>query len=181
MTDRKISDEMLHAYADGEAGEATGEIEKELETCAQSRAEVESLRITGEYLREMVAQGVPEVEPLRALQSIRERIEQEEAKSVKSRWAAFWEGVFASPRQMVLGFACAAALGAVVAPAALWLMGTGGIDGQSTTDGQPQTASVVVESVEIEGNAKTVVFQPQGSNTAVIWIDAGEEIYEGEF
>ena len=181
MTDRKIPDEMLHAYADGEAGEATGEIEKELETCAQSRAEVESVRITGEYLRDMVTQGVPEVEPLRALQSIRERIEQEEAKSVKSRWATFWEGVFASPRQVALGFACAAALGAVVAPAALWLMGTGGIDGQSATDGQLQTASVVVESVEIEGNAKTVVFQPQGSNTAVIWIDAGEDIYEEEF
>ena len=181
MTDQKITDEMLHAYADGEAGEKTAEIEKALESCALSRAEVESVRITGEYLRDVVAQGVPEVEPLRALQSIRERIEQEEAKSVKSRWSAFWEGIFTSPRQMALGFACAAALGAVVAPAALWLMGSDGIGNHSATDGQPQTASVVVESVEIEGNAKTVVFQPQGSDTAVIWIDAGEEVYEEEF
>ena len=30
MSDRKFSDELLHAYADGEAGEATAEIEKEL-------------------------------------------------------------------------------------------------------------------------------------------------------
>ena len=82
---------------------------------------------------------------------------------------------------MAMGFACAAALGAVVAPAALWLMGSDGIGNQTATDGQPQTASVVVESVEIEGNAKTVVFQPQGSDTAVIWIDAGEEVYEEEF
>jgi anti-sigma factor RsiW len=181
MSDRKFSDELLHAYADGEAGEATAEIEQELLNCAQSQAEVDSVRITGEYLRDIVSQGVPEVEPLRALQSIRERIEQEEAKSAKSRWTSFWEGIFASPRQMALGFACAAALGAVVAPAALWLMGTDGIDNYTATDGQPQTASVVVESVEIEGNAKTVVFQPQGSDTAVIWIDAGEEVYEEEF
>ena len=181
MTDRKITDEMLHAYADGEAGEYTAEIERALESCALSRAEVESVRITGEYLRDVVAEGVPEVEPLRALQSIRERIEQEEASSMKSRWASFWEGIFTSPRQMVLGFACAAALGAVVAPAALWLMGSDGIGSHTATDGQPQTASVVVESVEIEGNAKTVVFQPQGSDTAVIWIDAGEEVYEEEF
>ncbi|SVE33716.1 uncharacterized protein METZ01_LOCUS486570, partial [marine metagenome] len=126
---------MLHAYADGEAGDAAEAIRKELESCAESRAEVESVRITGEYLRDMVSEGVPEVEPLRALQSIRARIEQEEAKSVKSRWAAFWDGVFASPRQMVLGFACAAALGAVVAPLALWWMGAGGIDGQTVADG----------------------------------------------
>ncbi len=138
------------------------------------------MHITGEYLRDIVTQGVPQVEPLRALQSIRERIEQEEAKSAKSRWTSFWEGIFTSPRQMALGFACAAALGAVVAPAALWLMSTDAIDTHTTTDGQPQTASVVVESVEIEGNAKTVVFQPQGSDTAVIWIDAGEEVYEEE-
>ena len=118
---------------------------------------------------------------VRALQSIRERIEQEEANSMKSKWTSFWENIFTSPRQMVLGFACAAALGAVVAPAALWLMGSDGIGNHAATDGQPQTASVVVESVEIEGNAKTVVFQPQGSDTAVIWIDAGEEVYEEEF
>jgi len=67
MTDQKIPDELLHAYADGEAGERTAEIEKALESCAQSRSEVESVRITGEYLRDVVSQGVPEVEPLRAL------------------------------------------------------------------------------------------------------------------
>ena len=181
MTDKRFSDEMLHAYADGEAGEAHDAIEQELAQCALSREEVESVRITGEYLRDMVSQGVPEVEPLRALQSIRARIEEAESRSAKSRWERFWQDFFASPKKIAMGLACAAALGAVVAPGALWLLSGDGIDGGAAVSGQPQTASVVVESVEIEGNAKTVVFQPQGSDTAVIWIDAGEEIYEEEF
>lgn len=181
MSDRKFSDEMLHSYADGEAGHEAHAIEQELNNCGESMAEVESVRITGEYLRDMVSDGVPQVEPLRALQSIRARIEEAESQSAKSKWAKYWDGFFSSPKKVVLGFAVAAAMGAVVAPAALWLLSAGGIDGETMANGQPQTASVVVESVEIEGNAKTVVFQPQDSDTAVIWIDVGEDVYEEEF
>jgi len=181
MDEETFSDEKLHAWVDGEAGLQSDAIAREVAASPESRAEVESVRITGEYLREIV-QEVGEVEPLVALQKIRQRIdeaEEVERTGLTGRVAVLWHDAWASRRKALIGLAFAAALGALVAPGVLWLLGTDtrGIDAPPVG----QSASVIVESVEIEGSARTVLFQPQGSNTAVIWIDTDEDVYEEKF
>jgi len=180
MDEGKFSDEKLHAWVDGEAGLESDAVAREVDACARSQAEVKSVRITGEYLRESV-QAVGEVEPLVALQNIRERIERAEAleqAGVRGKATLFWRDLWVSKRRALTGLACAAALGALVAPGALWLLSGEQPARQRVV---AQSASVIVESVEIEGSAKTVLFQPQGSDTAVIWIDTDEDVYEEKF
>jgi len=181
MDEGRFSEEKLHAWVDGETGLESQAIAREVATCAQSQAEVESVRITGEYLRESV-RAVGEVEPLVALQKIRQRIDQAdemEKSGLQGRLTVAWRDLWVSKRRALTGLACAAALGALVAPGAMWMIGE---HQRSERDaGVSQSASVIVESVEIEGSAKTVLFQPQGSDTAVIWIDTDEDVYEEKF
>ena len=181
MDEGRFPDEKLHAWVDGETGLESQAIARELETCSQSREEVESVRITGEYLRESV-RAVGDVEPLVALQKIRQRIEQAdelEKSGMQGRLTLAWRDLWVSKRRALTGLAFAAALGALVAPGAMWMMGDR--ERSERDAGLGQSASVIVESVEIEGSAKTVLFQPQGSDTAVIWIDTDEDVYEEKF
>lgn len=181
MDEGKFSDKQLHAWLDGETGLESEAIAREVEACPSSRAEVESVRITGEYLRESV-KAVGDVEPLAALQKIRQRIDEAnevEQAGLGGRLTMFWRDVWVSKRRAVTGLALAAALGALVAPGAMWILGA--YEQQDRGAELGQSASVIVESVEIEGSAKTVLFQPQGSNTAVIWIDTDEDVYEEKF
>ena len=181
MDEGRFSDEKLHAWVDGETGLESEAIASEVNRCARSRLEVESVRITGEYLRESV-QHVGEVEPLVALQNIRKRIEEADAiekAGIRGRLTLAWRDLWVSKRRALTGLACAAALGALVAPGAMWMLGD--FERPERDVGIAQSASVIVESVEIEGSAKTVLFQPQGSDTAVIWIDTDEDVYEEKF
>ena len=181
MDERKFSDKNLHAWVDGELEQESDLIAREVSQCAESQAEVASVRRTGEYLREIVSE-VETVEPLVALQNIRQRIEEAEAADnarLSQRIVRFWQDLKGPSRRALSGLAFAAALGAMVAPGATWFFGSEGAsrDGAVLVDAN----TVVVESVEIEGSAKTVLFQPQGSNTAVIWIDTDEDVYEEKF
>ena len=181
MNERKFSDKNLHTWVDGESGAPSDEVAREVARCPQSQKEVESVRRTGEYLREMVAE-VETVEPLVALQSIRQRIDQaEEAEQARfpNRMGRLWRELKVPSRRALTGVAFAAALGALVAPGAAWFFGSS--DNSSGPAVVAGANSVVVESVEIEGSAKTVLFQAQGSNTAVIWIDTDEDVYEEKF
>lgn len=181
MDERKFSDKKLHAWVDGELDEGSGSIADEVSQCAESQAEVASVRRTGEYLREIVSE-VETVEPLVALQNIRQRIEEAEAVEnarFSRRVLNFWQELKGPSRRALAGLAFAAALGALVAPGATWFFGSEGSSSDEVTLAAAST--VVVESVEIEGSAKTVLFQPQGSNTAVIWIDTDEDVYEEKF
>ena len=93
-----------------------------------------------------------------------------------SRW--WWDSLWENHRVALAGAAFAFALGALVAPAVLYFTGNSG--GAGSQGFEPvRTASVTVESVEIEGGAKTVVLQPEGSSTAVIWIDSGDTSDDG--
>jgi len=170
-----ISKEQLHAWADGEAGELSDKIAQHVATCEVCAQEVEVATRTGKILRHMVNQGVGPVEPLVALQGIRHRIEHNEQRAPMARLLAWWDDLWAFNRRAVVGVAMAVALGALVAPGVVWLADSQTSDRMPAELGSdPTMASVVVESVEIEGNAKTVVYQPQGSSTAVIWIDTRE-------
>ena len=64
-------------------------------------------------------------------------------------------------------------LGAVLAPSLAGFFASDGekAPGRATKDGF-QSASVIVESVEVEEDARTVVYQPDDGDTAIIWIDS---------
>ena len=178
MMECGFSKEMLHAWLDGEAGPAEASVAAQVAECECCAREVEKVRASGDLLRQMIDDSVGDVEPLVALQKIRSRIvEQEERErgfSLKRWWSSLWE----NHRVAIGGAALAFAMGALVAPGVVYWVGDSGEVGSMSN--QPvRTASVTVESVEIEGGAKTVVLQPQGSSTAVIWIDSGDASNNG--
>ena len=179
MSDCRFSKEILHAWVDGEAGEASGSVISHVTECPVCTLEVERLRASGQFLRDLVDEAVGEVEPLMALQSIRERIGPKQGPGgVFSRLRLGWDRVWDKHRVALAGAVFAFSLGALVAPALLYF--TGSSTGRSLQGEQSaRTASVMVESVEIEGGVKTVVLQPEGSSTAVIWIDSGDSIDHG--
>ena len=178
MSDCKFSRELLYAWIDDEAGEASNEVDQHVRQCAECAREVEDVRATGNQLRALVRDAVGEVEPLVALREIRARVEERESRSFWATVTLGWESLWESHRRAVLGVAFAFALGALTSPLVMWWSSLEEADRPGAW-GDPRTASVRVESVEIEGGARTVVLQPQGSSTAVIWIDSGDGIEHG--
>ena len=68
---------------------------------------------------------------------------------------------------------------AVVAPSIASLVGLDNkVPDQAKRDGF-QSASVIVESVEVEEDARTVVYQPDDGDTAIIWIDSSSIADDG--
>ena len=178
MSSCKFPKEILHAWMDGEAGEVTQSAAAHVIECVECAREVESLRLAGSQLRSLMEDAVGEVDPLVALQKIRHRIE---ANQKNTLWGAFMEwctDFWVFHRRAALGLAFAFALGALAAPAVVWWASLGGGVGVNGASGA-RTASVRVESAEIEGGASPVVLQPHGSSTAVIWIDSGDAVDAG--
>ena len=178
MSSCKFPKEILHAWMDGEAGEVTQSAAAHVIECVECAREVESLRLAGSQLRSLIDDAVGEVDSLVALQKIRHRIEANEKNTL---WGAFMEwctDFWVFHRRAALGLAFAFALGALAAPAVVWWASLGGGVGVNGASGA-RTASVRVESAEIEGGASPVVLQPQGSSTAVIWIDSGDAVDDG--
>ena len=171
-----MSDELLHAWADGEAGEMTDSVAEHVAHCSLCAEKVNAATRTGKLLRGMLQQELGSVEPLMALQEIRDRIDKNEQATLPGRFQSWWDGLWASQSNRFAGLAVAMAVGAIAGPLVVWFVGALQDNPTSRDATNPiQAASVVVESVEIEGNAKTVVYQPQGSSTAVVWIDAQED------
>ena len=178
MSDCGFSKEILYAWLDGEAGEDSDSVASHLAECQVCAQEAERVRTSGQFLRTLIDDAVGEVEPLVALQKIRQRIDEQERKSQGFSLQRWWDSMWENHRVALAGAAFAFALGALVAPAVLYFTGNAG--GEGSQGFQPvRTASVTVESVEIEGGAKTVVLQPEGSSTAVIWIDSGDTSDDG--
>ena len=178
MSNCRFSKEILYAWLDGEAGDATDSVVVHLTECPGCAQEVERVRASGKVLRTLVDEAVGEVEPLVALQKIRQRIDEQERRAQGFSLQRGWDSLWENHRVALAGAAFAFALGALVAPAVLYFAGSSG--GEAAQGIHPvRTASVTVESVEIEGGAKTVVLQPEGSSTAVIWIDSGDTSDDG--
>jgi len=173
MSECRFSKEMLYAWIDGEAGQAAGSVAAHVTECEACALEVEEVRTSGDFLRQMIDDSVGDVEPLVALQKIRRRIEQQEQSERSFSLKRWWDSLWENHRVALGGAALAFAMGALVAPGVVYWVGDS-VEGGSISNQPVRTASVTVESVEIEGGAKTVVLQPQGSSTAVIWIDSGD-------
>ena len=159
---------LLHAWYDGAAGADSSHVQAHVEECEQCAAEVQSLRQASEQLRDLVDAGVGRVEPLLALQGIRERIQEADQRSVVGRWRARWDEMWLLNRRAMAGVAAAVALGALSAPVAAWWLGRAGVD---VTQGV-QTASVVVESLEYgDDAAAAVVYNADDGMTTLIWVE----------
>ena len=178
MSDCRFSKEILYAWLDGEAGEASDSVAAHIMECQGCAQEVERVRASGQFLRTLIDDAVGEVEPLVALQKIRRRIDEQERKAQGFSLQRWLDSLWENHRVALAGAALAFALGALVAPAVLYFTGNSGGEGSQGLH-PVRTASVTVESVEIEGGAKTVVLQPEGSSTAVIWIDSGDTSDDG--
>lgn len=172
MTSCKQSEKRLHEWLDGELPEGSPEaleVESHVERCTACGARVEAWRHTGAQLRTLVDDAVGDVEPLRALQRIRTRIAEAEQRSLLNRLQIWWHDLWVFNRRAVAGVAAAAAMGALCAPAVVYLTAE-----RTWEAASPAMASVVVESLEFDGNAKAVVYRPEGSKTTIIWVEPSE-------
>ncbi len=163
---------ILSVWLDDEAGAERAEVEKHVAACRECAAEVEELRRASRVLRALLDDGIGEVEPLLALQKIRARIRANEERSFTARLKAFWGELWLFHRRALAGVTAAFALGALSAP--LLTYWTGMVQGVPA-DGGPQTAAVVVESLEVGGNATTVVLRGNGGSATLIWVVPSED------
>ena len=67
-------------------------------------------------------------------------------------------------------------LGAIVAPSIASFLATDDSSPEQVKKNGFQSASVIVESVEVEEDARTVVYQPDNGDTAIIWIDSSAPV-----
>ena len=79
---------------------------------------------------------------------------------------------FGSRRRLAFALGGAMMLGAVVAPSIAHFLATDESSPEQVKKNGFQSASVIVESVEVEEDARTVVYQPDNGDTAIIWIDS---------
>lgn len=161
-----LSSERLQRWFDGEA-KLRDEITVHVEQCEHCTTQVALFRRAGEQLVQIVDDGVGEVDPLLALRSIRERIAHAEASS-PSAWLRRWcQDAWVARRRAVAGVAIAAAAGVVTAPAFVYWLGS-----TEFQQGDPAIASVVVESLEFDGDSRAVVYRPGSGQTTIIWVEA---------
>jgi hypothetical protein len=163
-----VSEEELASWYDGLPGNRE-DIASHVEGCANCSAVLSSWRASGEQLRSVVDTALGEVEPLIALQSIRQRIAAGETGSFAERVSAWWEELWTFNRRAVQGVVAAAALGALTAPAVAYWMGA---QAEAPEVGGPHVASVVIEELEYAGSARAVVYHPAESTT-IIWVEPG--------
>lgn len=161
-----ISTERLQRWFDGEVTRRD-EVTVHVEQCEHCTAQVASWRHAGEQLAQIVDDGVGEVEPLLALRSIRERIADAEARSPSVWLRNWWQDAWAAKRRAMAGVAIAVAAGIVTAPAFVYWLGNAELQ-----QGGPAIASVVVESLEFDGDSRAVVYRPGSGQTTIIWVEA---------
>jgi anti-sigma factor RsiW len=165
----KMSDELLYAWVDGEAGKRSAEVRDFVDNHPDAKAKVEELRAMNRDLNALIDAGVGEVEPLMALSKIRQRIDAHKRRTIAARLAAWWDDVTMFHKKGLFGLAMAAALGALCAPGVMWLL-RDRLPAAVDAGGGVNMASVVVESLEVGGDAKAVVMQANSGTTTLIWV-----------
>jgi anti-sigma factor RsiW len=155
---------------DGEAGERTAQTRDHVEHCRECQARIAAWKQAGATLRSTIDEEIGEVDPLLALQNIRDRIAAAESRTLGSRLAAWWEELWLVNRRAVAGVVTAAALGALVAPVAVYLLGRT-VPATLELTGP----AVVVEALEVGGNSTAVVWGGTGETSTLIWVEPGAE------
>jgi anti-sigma factor RsiW len=163
---------------DGEAGERTAQTRDHVERCRECQELIAAWQHAGDELRAMVDEDVGQVDPLLALQNIRDRIAAAESRTLGSRLVAWWEELWLVNRRAVAGVVAATALGALVAPGAVFLLGKTAPTMLEELTGP----AVVVEALEVGGNATAVVWGGAGETSTLIWVEPGaDDSHEGTF
>ncbi|MEK7705076.1 MAG: zf-HC2 domain-containing protein, partial [Myxococcota bacterium] len=170
MSDCRWSARQLGAYLDGEAQRDTAAIATHLETCAACRTTVATWRHAGETLRERIDGAVGETDIVAGIRAVAARIDANRRGSLGTRLLTLWGDVWGMHRRAAAGVAVAMALGALSAPAVVWWLGA---RMQGSHEG-PSVASVVVESLEVSGDATAVVLRDSDSSMTLIWVQAQE-------
>jgi anti-sigma factor RsiW len=167
-----VSDELLHAWVDGEAGARAADMRDLVENDPQIAAKAEGIRRLGRDMNAMVDAEL-EAEPadtLAALAGIRKRVAEAKARTLSARLSAWWDDVLLFHRKALAGVAIAAGLGALSAPGAVYLMR----DRVLPQGGNGVVAtSVTVESLEVGESGKATVLHDDSGNTTLIWVDPG--------
>jgi anti-sigma factor RsiW len=165
MSSCKFDKEWLTAWLDGEAGKMTARVRDHLEHCPECANEVDAWRRAGDELRAVAEAGTVNAEPLVALQHIRGRIERASQQTLGARLRAWWSDLWLLNRRALAGVGVAAALGAVSAPGLLYW-----VTRDSVLNGPPAGA-VVLESLEVGGNATAVVLSGDSGEPTLIWVE----------
>ena len=153
-------------------GQGASDLERQLERCEPCMIRMESLGPVSSLLREAVDEELGDVEALWAQSRIQARLENSEPRSRLEAISEWLNVQFGSRRRLAFALGGAMMLGAVVAPSIASFVGSNDEpSSQARRDGF-QSASVIVESVEVEEDARTVVYQPDDGDTAIIWIDS---------
>lgn len=164
------STELLLQYMDGRAAERTQELSVHIAQCSRCTTELSAHKAASQKLVELVDRGVGEVDPLAALAKIHARIREQQEQSWLAKLKRGLEDLFTFQKKLVWGVAAAAALGALASPVlVLWAK-------RAVKEGGPGTrfATVVIESMQVEGNARTVVYRGESSDTTLIWVEPND-------
>jgi anti-sigma factor RsiW len=166
MADCVLPETLLSAWVDGEAGERGLEVQAHVEGCPVCVSRVSQLRQAQGLLRQHLDAAVGDIEPLLALQSIRARVEARNRHGGVARLRELSRELWLFNRPALAGLGVAMALGALTAPfVVLWL-------GNRVA---PPDA-VVVESLQVQNNAKAMVVQSPETSTTLIWVEpAGDD------
>jgi hypothetical protein len=158
----------LQMWFDGEKKDT--DLDVHIQTCRVCRQEVETWSAWSECLEQSIQAQVAGVEPLEALQKIRQCIAHQDRESIFKRGVRRLQVLWFGHKRLALGIALSVILGIVSVPISDYA------STKETSDEVP-LASVVVESLEVEGNAEAVVYRPEGGSTTVIWTQADDEVY----
>lgn len=183
MSSHEISDELLQAWMDGEAGAETARVEAYVQRHPEAKARVAELSAASRMMREMIDGALGPVEPLAGMAAIRQRIRDREEARWQNRVAAWWQDIWMFNRGAVLGVALAAFAGVVAAPAVLWLMAEEeGVEYGISPDMALEApegdslyapAGISIESLEVGGNGSARVL-PSSGETTLIWVDGDD-------
>lgn len=183
MSSHEITDELLQAWMDGEAGAETARVAAYVERHPEARARVEELRATSVMMRDLIDDALGPVEALAGMAAIRERIREREEARWQNRVAAWWQDVWMFNRGAVVGVAFAAFAGVVAAPAVLWLMAEEeGVEYRASPEMAAEEpshggslyapAGISIESLEVGGNGSAQVMP--GGETTLIWVEGDD-------
>ncbi len=172
MSDCGLKEQDLMVWMDGEAGRDAARVEKHVHSCAACAQKMEAFEQSSLFLKQAVNASLDGVEPLRGLQQIRQRIEKAEHESLGHRLGAWFDDVWTLHRGALAGVGAAAVIVALSVPVVNTWMARGPV---ATTAPAPLIAAVTVESLEVAGDTKAVVYQPSAGMATLIWVDASDE------